>query len=71
MAEKNRSAEKPVDFEKSLQELEEIVKKLEAGNLPLEESLKLFEQGVKLARWCKDKLHEAELKITELTQEEE
>ncbi len=40
------------DFEKSLAALEDLVKKLEAGDLPLEESLKQFERGVQLARSC-------------------
>src|SRR5574341_579255 len=43
-------------FEASLARLEEIVKKLETGDLPLEQSLKLFEEGVKLARACNKRL---------------
>ncbi len=44
------------DFEKSLTELEELVEKLEAGDLPLEDALKAFERGVGLARECKTAL---------------
>jgi len=55
------SAEK--DFESSLKELEEIVQQLEAGDLPLERSLQLFEQGVKLSRECQKRLDEAERKV--------
>lgn len=50
-------------FEKSLDELEKIVAKLEAGDLPLEESLKLFEDGVKLSRNCRERLTNAERRI--------
>jgi exodeoxyribonuclease VII small subunit len=50
-------------FEKSLDELEKIVRKLEDGDLPLEESLKLFENGVKLSRECRERLTVAERRI--------
>jgi len=50
-------------FEKALEELEQVVTKLEKGNLSLEESLKLFEEGIKLSRFCNNKLEEAERKI--------
>jgi exodeoxyribonuclease VII small subunit len=50
-------------FEKSLNDLERIVKQLEEGDLPLEESLKLFEEGVKLSRECRDRLTSAERRI--------
>ena len=50
-------------FEKSLTELEQIVLKLEDGDLPLEESLELFEQGIKLSRACRDRLTKAERRI--------
>jgi len=50
-------------FEASLDELEKIVKQLEAGDLPLEASLELFEKGVRLARDCQKRLDEAERKV--------
>ena len=50
-------------FEKSLEELEMIVMKLEYGDLPLEESLRLFENGIKLSRECRERLTAAERKI--------
>ena len=50
-------------FEQSLNDLERIVKQLEEGDMPLEESLKLFEQGVKLSRECRDRLTNAERRI--------
>ncbi|MCB0349625.1 MAG: exodeoxyribonuclease VII small subunit [Bdellovibrionales bacterium] len=52
-----------MDFEKKLSRLEEIVTKMESGNLPLEESLKLFEEGVKNSRECQKQLTEAEEKV--------
>ncbi len=57
-------------FESSLDELEKIVKKLEDGDLPLEESLKLFEDGVKLSRDCRDRLTKAERRIEVLMKDE-
>jgi len=53
----------PIDFEKSMSELEALVEKLERGDLPLEESLKAFERGVALTRACQTALTEAEQKV--------
>ena len=53
----------PMTFEAALQRLEGIVQRLEKGELPLEESLVLYEEGVRLARLCHGKLEEAEGKI--------
>jgi exodeoxyribonuclease VII small subunit len=50
-------------FEQSLDELEKIVKQLEDGDLPLEKSLELFENGVKLSRECRERLANAERRI--------
>jgi exodeoxyribonuclease VII small subunit len=50
-------------FEKSLADLEQIVGKLEDGDLPLEESLELFEKGIKLSRECRSRLANAERRI--------
>jgi len=60
-----------IDFEKSLAELESIVKQLESGNLALEKSLALFERGVQLARACKEKLAEAEFKVNQLAKDKQ
>ena len=54
---------KPKTFESSLDELERIVRELEQGELPLERSLELFEQGVKLSRECQERLNQAERRI--------
>jgi exodeoxyribonuclease VII small subunit len=59
--------ESELKFEKALEKLEKIVKDLEAGNIPLEEALKKYEEGVKLSRLCTEKLTQAETKIEQLT----
>jgi exodeoxyribonuclease VII small subunit len=56
-------------FEKSLEKLEEIVEQLEGEDVPLDKSLKLFEDGIKQVRYCEKKLSEAEGKIEKLTQQ--
>lgn len=60
---KNRKQQEPADFESSLVALERIVREMERGDLPLERSLELFEQGVRLSRECQDRLNEAERRI--------
>ncbi len=61
-------AENKIDFEKSLGELEKIVAKLESGECSLDESIKLFEKGVKYTSECRDALKSAKEKITTLTE---
>jgi exodeoxyribonuclease VII small subunit len=56
------------DFETAIAELESIVTKLEQGDLPLEQSLALFERGVQLSRFCHAKLEDAERRIEILTE---
>ena len=56
------------DFESAITELESIVKNLDEGNLPLEKSLKLFERGVELSRYCHTQLEAAEQKLEILTE---
>jgi exodeoxyribonuclease VII small subunit len=51
------------DFEAAIAELESIVKKLEEGDLPLEQSLQLYERGVHLSRFCHARLEETERRI--------
>ena len=55
--------EKPKSFEASLEALERIVQELEQGDLPLEKSLELFEQGIGLSRQCQERLSQAERRI--------
>jgi exodeoxyribonuclease VII small subunit len=58
---------KEITFEKALQELEETVTKLEVGELPLEEALKLFERGQILAAHCSTQLETAAMRVEMLT----
>jgi exodeoxyribonuclease VII small subunit len=51
------------EFETSFKQLEEIVRRLEAEELPLDESLQLFEEGIRLSRFCHQRLEEVEKKI--------
>ena len=64
-------AEKKQTFETSLKELERIVRRLEEGELSLEESLKLFEDGVRLSRQCQERLNQAERRIEVLLKDED
>ena len=59
-----------IKFEDALERLERIVDQLEAGNLALEDSLKVFEEGVGLARHCSRYLEDAEKRIELLTRDE-
>lgn len=63
-------SEKKVDFEKSMEELEEIVAKLEKGELNLDESVEEFEKGMKISKECSKILENAEKRITMLLQKE-
>ena len=58
-------------FEEALGRLEDIVKKMEAGDMTLEESLKAFEEGIKLARLCSRRLDDAERRVEILLKQEE
>jgi exodeoxyribonuclease VII small subunit len=58
-------------FEEALGRLEDIVKRMETGDMTLEESLKAFEEGIKLARLCSRRLDEAERRVEILLKQEE
>lgn len=62
-------SKKAPDFEQALEQLEELVEQMESGELTLEESLKSFEDGIKLTRDCQAALTQAEQKV-QLLQEE-
>ena len=66
MAEKK---EKELSFEESLDNLEEIVNKLETGEVPLDDAISEFNRAMKLAKTCDDKLKNAEEAITKLVKE--
>ena len=67
----DKSKEKSLDFEKSLAKLENIIEALEDGDLPLNESIKTFEEGVKLTKHCQELLTKAELKIQKLLEKDD
>ncbi|MBA4503373.1 exodeoxyribonuclease VII small subunit [Marinobacterium marinum] len=61
---------KTLDFEQSLQQLEGLVEQLEQGDLPIEDALKAFEQGIRLTRDCQTILQQAEQKVQLLTEQD-
>ena len=63
MSKQPAAKHEPTRFEDALRRLEEVVARLEKGELPLEESLALYEEGITLSRLCHAKLDEAERKI--------
>jgi exodeoxyribonuclease VII small subunit len=60
-----------VTFEIAMKQLEQIVQELESGNLSLEDSIKKFEEGIKLSKYCSAKLDETEKKITLLLKDQD
>ena len=62
-----REGSSPESFESAMEQLETLVSRMESGDLSLEESLKAFERGVHLTRFCQDQLQKAELKVQELS----
>ena len=67
----DKTKEKSLDFEKSLEKLEKIIEALEDGESPLNESIKTFEEGVKLTKHCQDLLSKAEFKIQKLLEKDD
>ena len=70
MADNPPDAKPAASFEACLDELEQVVKQLEAGDLPLEKSLELFERGVGLSDTCRKQLEEAESRVEILIRKE-
>ncbi len=58
-----------IKFEKAMKRLEAIVEELEKGELDIDKSLEIFEEGIKMSRICSKKLNEAEAKIEKLTRD--
>ncbi|OGP91600.1 MAG: exodeoxyribonuclease VII small subunit, partial [Deltaproteobacteria bacterium RBG_19FT_COMBO_43_11] len=58
-------------FEDALQKLEDIVRKMETGDMPLEESMKSFEEGIKLIRFCSTRLEETQRRVEMLLGKED
>lgn len=70
MAEKKSPVES-LNFEEALKELEEIVRRLETGSEPLENSIKAYERGIALKKYCEKKLKTAQAKIEKITVDED
>jgi exodeoxyribonuclease VII small subunit len=62
--------EQEIGFEQAMEQLEMIVMKLETGDLPLEQAIELFQEGIRLSRICSSKLESVERKIEILLEEE-
>jgi exodeoxyribonuclease VII small subunit len=67
MAEANNSDVKQLTFERAIEELEGIVKRLEEGKVPLEESVAIYERGELLKRRCEELLRQAEARVEKIT----
>ena len=67
---KKATAETNLTFEEAMTRLEAVVRALEDGKTPLEESMKLYEEGVSLVRLCSDRLEKAERRVKVLTADE-
>lgn len=66
---KPNAEEKSISFEAAMEKLEEIVAKLENGDVPLEQAIDLFQEGMKLSQLCSQKLEQVERKIEMLVEE--
>lgn len=67
--EKGKDKEKDISFEEAMEQLEQIVQQLEAGDVPLEKSIELFQSGMALSSLCSKKLEQVEKKIDILVDE--
>jgi exodeoxyribonuclease VII small subunit len=67
MVENAQADVKKLSFERAIEELESIVKRLEDGKVPLEESVKIYERGEALKRRCEELLHQAEARVDKIT----
>jgi len=67
MADTNQADIKKLSFEKAIDELESIVKRLEEGKVPLEESVAIYERGEALKRRCEEVLRQAEARVEKIT----
>ena len=69
MTKEKKRAERRQSFEEAMKNLESVVERMEAGELTLDESLKLFEEGIRLAQFCNSALEEAKKKVEVLTKD--
>ena len=71
MAAKKKETIVPPTFEDSLRRLELIVEKLEEGDVPLDDAMKLYEDGISVSRWCAERLAKAERTLKRLSKDAE
>jgi exodeoxyribonuclease VII small subunit len=71
MAAKKKETNVPPTFEDSLRRLESIVEKLEEGDVPLDDAMKLYEDGIAVSRLCAERLAKAELTLKRLSKDAE
>ena len=69
MADNNQMDVKKLTFERAIEELESIVKRLEEGKVPLEESVAIYERGEALKRRCEDLLAQAEARVNKIVRD--
>ncbi|MBU5443020.1 exodeoxyribonuclease VII small subunit [Paenibacillus sp. MSJ-34] len=69
MADNTEKTENAHSFEEAIDKLEQIVTRLESGDVPLEQAIELFQEGMKLSQWCGLKLEQVERKIEMLMEE--
>ncbi|MBO8163129.1 MAG: exodeoxyribonuclease VII small subunit [Brevibacillus sp.] len=69
MTEKNVDQVQELPFEQAMQRLEEVVRRLEEGEVPLEEAIQLYQEGMKLSRLCAQKLDAIEAQVVQLVEE--
>ncbi|UFJ42907.1 exodeoxyribonuclease VII small subunit [Brevibacillus humidisoli] len=70
MARKKDEKELELPFEQAMQRLEEVVRRLEEGEVPLEEAIELYQEGMQLSRLCGQKLDVIEAKVMQLVEED-
>ena len=64
----NKDIAENITFEKAIEELEDIIKSLEKGDVPLDDTIELYERGAKLKDFCENKLKDAEIKIKKINE---
>ncbi|EJY55910.1 exodeoxyribonuclease VII, small subunit [Alicyclobacillus hesperidum URH17-3-68] len=67
VANENETSKLDLTFEQAMQRLEEIVRKLEAGDLPLDASIRAYEESMRLVAFCREQLDKAEFQLEQLT----
>lgn len=66
----NEQKKEELSFEAAMDQLEQVVNKLEEGDVPLEEAINMFHEGMKLSKYCHDRLKEVEKQMTEVLTED-